>query len=183
MALRLVLGISLAIDYIVADTEEIRHLLADFVNDFYRLFYCNEYERLRVCKYTIHSVLHISDCIEWWGPASHFWQYPEERFCGTLVSAVKSRVHGSTNLSILMYQQQLLHIAGLFGSLHMKMNLGMTTMILLRKWISMTCALDYPFDIKSLCPPNTRSLRRESKRTLLSLKDDISLSIISRAIP
>jgi hypothetical protein len=32
-----------------------------------------------------------------------------------LVAAVKSRVHGSTNLSILMYQQQMLHLASMFG--------------------------------------------------------------------
>lgn len=115
MLMRLILGISLSINYTVHDTNEIRSLLNEFVSDFYRIFYRQEYEMLRVCKYTIHSVLHIADCLDWWGSAANFWQYPEERFCGMLVSAVKSRVHGSTNLSILMHQQQLLHLAASFG--------------------------------------------------------------------
>ena len=110
-----VLGISLAVSHTVGDVNEIRNLLNDFVLDFYRIFYGEKYENLRICKYTIHSVLHIADCIQWWGSAATFWQYPEERFCGMLVAAVKSRVHGSTNLSVLMYQQQLLHLASVFG--------------------------------------------------------------------
>ena len=114
MLMKLVLGISLAINYVVSDTDEIRTLLREFVVDYYRIFYGGDYEMLKVCKYTIHSVLHIADCVEWWGSAANFWQYPEERYCGLLVSAVKSRVHGSTNLSILMHQQQLLHLAASF---------------------------------------------------------------------
>ena len=42
-------------------------------------------------------------------------RYSEERFCGTLVAAVKSRVYDSANLSVLMYQQQLLHMARMFN--------------------------------------------------------------------
>jgi hypothetical protein len=114
MLVRLVLAISLAITFTVGDIDEIRVLLKDFALDFYRIFYAKKYENLRVCKYTIHSVLHIADCVQWWGSAANFWQYPEERFCGMLVAVVKSRVHGSTNLSILMYQQQLLHLAFAF---------------------------------------------------------------------
>ena len=115
MFMKLVLGISLAINYTIVDTNEIHHLLKEFVVNFYAIFYRKEYQMLRVCKYTIHSVLYITDCLDWWGSAANFWQYPEERFCGILVSAVRSRVHGSTNLSILMHQQQLLHLATSFG--------------------------------------------------------------------
>jgi len=72
MFMKLVLGISLAINYVILDTDEIRLLLKDFVLDFYRIFYRQEYKMLRVCKYTIHSVLHIADCLDWWGSAANF---------------------------------------------------------------------------------------------------------------
>jgi hypothetical protein len=88
MLMKLVLGISLAINYVVSDTDEIRTSLKEFVVDYYRIFYGGDYEMLKVCKYTIHRVLHIPDCVDWWGSAANFWQYPEERYCGILVSAV-----------------------------------------------------------------------------------------------
>src|SRR5436190_10803407 len=41
----------------------------------------------------------------------------KERLCGILVGAVKSRVHGSSNLTVLMHQHQLLNFAKKFGLL------------------------------------------------------------------
>ena len=76
--MKLVLGISLAINYTIVNTNEIHDLLKEFVVNFYAIFYREEYQMLQVCKYTIHSILHITDCLNWWGSAANFWQYPEE---------------------------------------------------------------------------------------------------------
>ena len=46
MFMKLVLGISLAINYTIVDTNEIHHLLKEFVVNFYAIFYREEYQML-----------------------------------------------------------------------------------------------------------------------------------------
>jgi hypothetical protein len=43
------------------------------------------------CPLTIHALLHIADSIKAIGPVWTTWAFPIERFCGSLLPAVKSR--------------------------------------------------------------------------------------------
>ena len=70
---------SLATSYMI-DSAEIQHidtLLKQFITWFYDQFYGQKYDRLQVCKYTVHALLHLSREVRNWGPASYFWQYAE----------------------------------------------------------------------------------------------------------
>ena len=49
-----------------------------------RIYYQENPKRLPVCTLPIHTLLHIADCIEGWGPVWCYWSYPMERFCGHL---------------------------------------------------------------------------------------------------
>ena len=76
---RLVLAISLATSFELKclEIEEIERHLTLFVGWFYDTFYQRNYERLPVCKYTIHSLLHLIRDVRNWGSALYFWQFPE----------------------------------------------------------------------------------------------------------
>jgi hypothetical protein len=43
------------------------------------------------CPVTIHAILHIPDSIEASGPVWVSWAFPTERYCGSLVPAIRSR--------------------------------------------------------------------------------------------
>ena len=49
-----------------------------------RIYYQDDPSRLPVCTLSIHSLLHIADCIEGWGPVWCYWAFPMEWFCGHL---------------------------------------------------------------------------------------------------
>jgi len=76
---RLVFAISLAMSMELKHSEikEIETHLMLFVEWFYGTYYQQNPERLPVCKYTVHSLLHLIRDIQMWGPASYFWQFPE----------------------------------------------------------------------------------------------------------
>lgn len=46
---------------------------------------------MSTCPITIHALLHIADSIKATGPVWTTWAFPIERFCGSLLPAVKSR--------------------------------------------------------------------------------------------
>src|SRR6266516_6898910 len=76
---RLVLAMSLATSFELsyAEIKEIETHLVLFVEWFYKTYYRQSQNRLPVCKYTIHCLLHVIRDIRNWGSASYFWQFPE----------------------------------------------------------------------------------------------------------
>jgi Transposase family tnp2 len=48
-----------------------------FMTWFYNTFYQQDHERLPVCKYTEHCLIHIAHDIRNWGSATYYWQFPE----------------------------------------------------------------------------------------------------------
>jgi hypothetical protein len=58
-----------------------------------RIYYQNNPKRLPVCTLPIHTLLHLADCIEAWGPVWCYWSFPMERFCGFLKPGVSSMRH------------------------------------------------------------------------------------------
>jgi hypothetical protein len=56
-----------------------------------RIYYQLSPDRVSVCPVTIHALLHIPDSIEASGPVWVSWAFPTERYCGSLVPAIRSR--------------------------------------------------------------------------------------------
>lgn len=75
------------------------------------MYYRFKKERLSACTSCIHALLHVPFDIRQTGPVWVNWAYFMERFCGSLVSAVKSRRFPYIALSRRLYHQaQLSHI-------------------------------------------------------------------------
>jgi hypothetical protein len=55
------------------------------------MYYQHDTARLPLCISTIHALLHIAEDIEAMGPVWCYWAFPMERFCGSLLPAIKSR--------------------------------------------------------------------------------------------
>jgi hypothetical protein len=92
------------------EVDEIRHLLADFVEGYEKLYYQYEDSRLPACLASFHYLLHVADAIEAMGPPRCYWQFPMERVCGMLGPLVRSRAHPYTNLSnAVLQREQLQH--------------------------------------------------------------------------
>ncbi|KAJ7774069.1 hypothetical protein B0H16DRAFT_1713902 [Mycena metata] len=73
------------------DINEIETGFADWVQTYERFYYQYEESRLPACTLPIHALLHIASNIRTIGPMWCFWAFVMERFCGSLVPAVKSR--------------------------------------------------------------------------------------------
>lgn len=56
----------------------------------YRIYYQFSPDRLSACPLTIHAILHIPDSIEATGPVWVSWAFPTERYCGSLIPAIRS---------------------------------------------------------------------------------------------
>jgi hypothetical protein len=69
----------------------------------YRLYYQYNPSRLPVCTLTIHGLLHIADSIAALGPPWVYWAFPTERFCGSLLPAVRSRRYPFSNIDRHVY--------------------------------------------------------------------------------
>jgi len=75
---RLVLVKILAESYQISDQDlaEIELNLNKFTKWFYDTYYGRKYDRLPVCKYTMHGLSHLVQSLKSWGPACYTWQYP-----------------------------------------------------------------------------------------------------------
>lgn len=52
-----------------------------------------------MCPLTVHALLHVVPSMRATGPVWASWEFPMERFCGTLLPAVKSRRFPYASLS------------------------------------------------------------------------------------
>ncbi|KAJ7625431.1 hypothetical protein B0H17DRAFT_1218741 [Mycena rosella] len=72
---------------------------AAWVEKYEKLYYQYKESRLSACTLPIHALLHITENIRKIGPMWCFWAFVMERFCGSLVPAVKSRKYPFTSLA------------------------------------------------------------------------------------
>ncbi|KAJ7100775.1 hypothetical protein B0H15DRAFT_919926 [Mycena belliarum] len=92
-----------------ADIDTIETGMATWVEEFERLYYQYNLERLPVCTLPIHGLLHIAASIRIMGPSWCYWAYPMERFCGSLLPAIKSRRYPWASID-----RRILELAQLF---------------------------------------------------------------------
>ena len=87
--------------------EVIRNNIITFLRHYEADYQENLFSRVTFWKPVFHQLLHVADCITDLGPMWSYWQFPCERFCGTLVSSVRSRSKPDRNLSLNTECQEL----------------------------------------------------------------------------
>ncbi|KAJ7854394.1 hypothetical protein B0H14DRAFT_3449595 [Mycena olivaceomarginata] len=70
---------------------EIESGFAAWVKKYEEFYYQYDEARLSACTLPVHALLHVADNIRQIGPMWCHWAFVMERFCGSLVPAVKSR--------------------------------------------------------------------------------------------
>ncbi|TDL13665.1 hypothetical protein BD410DRAFT_846724 [Rickenella mellea] len=85
------LNICLQFELTVYDVETIRTGFVHWVQKFEDLYYQHDPARISACPLTIHAILHIAESILAAGPVWAYWAFPMERYCATLLPAIKSR--------------------------------------------------------------------------------------------
>lgn len=82
-----------------------------------RIYYQDDPKCLPVCTLPIHSLLHIADCIQSWGPVWCYWAFPMECFCGHLKrGGVTSNRHPYSSLDrYLTDWATLWHIGNIYN--------------------------------------------------------------------
>ncbi|QRV96382.1 Transposase family Tnp2 protein [Ceratobasidium sp. AG-Ba] len=84
---------SIDLEITLARVDELERKIFDWVENYERLYYQYDYERLGTCLLTIHALLHIPFFIRQTGPLSNIWCFLMERFCGYLLRpALANRV-------------------------------------------------------------------------------------------
>jgi len=80
---RLVLVTTMAtsIEVRLTDIDLMEAQLPLFLKWFYDTFYQNDHDRLPICKYTEHCLVHFIQDIRNWGSATLYWQFPEVLSC------------------------------------------------------------------------------------------------------
>ncbi|QRV73589.1 Transposase family tnp2 [Ceratobasidium sp. AG-Ba] len=76
-------------------TERIKQLrgeIAGYVVRFEEYYYQYNYDRLSVCKLTLHALLHVADDILRCGPVWVYWSFLIERYCREVIACANSRV-------------------------------------------------------------------------------------------
>lgn len=86
-----------------SEIDEVENLLQRFVVGYEKIYYNNDPERLKACTSQIHSLLHLSENVRLFGPVFGFWQFPLERYVGTLerLATSKSQINKSLSNSLI----------------------------------------------------------------------------------
>ncbi|XP_006457060.1 hypothetical protein AGABI2DRAFT_146706 [Agaricus bisporus var. bisporus H97] len=93
--MRLVELLKMCLEYEI-DAEMLDQIDVGFqswVEDYERLYYAHELDRLSACPLTLHALLRIAWGIRVAGPVWAYWAFPMERHCNTLLPSIRSRRH------------------------------------------------------------------------------------------
>ena len=89
------------------------------------IYYQGNPKRLAVCTLPIHTLLHLADCIEGWGPVWCYWSYPMERFCGHLKhGGAASKRFPYKSLDHYVFDWSILWHLGAVHNLHSSLKLN-----------------------------------------------------------
>ncbi|CAE6429791.1 unnamed protein product [Rhizoctonia solani] len=87
--------------------EELREEIIEYVETFKKYYYQYDYDRLSVCKLTLHALLHVADDVLRCGPVWVAWSFSIERYCREIVGCAKSKVvpYAAINRHVLQMSQ------------------------------------------------------------------------------
>lgn len=87
-----------------------------FSRTYRSIYYQHDPQRLSACPLTIHALLHIAESIRFSGPVWASWAFPMERYCGSLLPAIKNRRYPYACLDRhVLDKARLTHIKLLYG--------------------------------------------------------------------
>ncbi|QRV98449.1 Transposase family tnp2 [Ceratobasidium sp. AG-Ba] len=75
-------------------TERIKQLqvdIAGYVERYEEYYYQYNYNRICVCKLTVHALLHVAEEVIRCGPVWVFWSYLTERYCREIIACARQR--------------------------------------------------------------------------------------------
>ncbi|KAJ7085256.1 hypothetical protein C8R44DRAFT_836380 [Mycena epipterygia] len=148
-----------------ADINTIEIGMAAWVQEFERLYYQYKLDRLPVCTLPIYGLLHIAASIRIMGPSWCYWAYPMERFCGSLLPAIKSRRYPWASID-----RRILELTQLF---QIKAIYSLSTALDLRH--HPRCVLGYPRELR----PISTTLCKLISKYFTSLYDATNQEILA----
>ncbi|KAJ7232991.1 hypothetical protein B0H12DRAFT_1028765 [Mycena haematopus] len=118
---RLVCLLNLCMQFEITDDEieTVRTGFISWVEEYEKLYFQNDVDRMSVCPLTIHALLHIAAGIKFCGPVWCYWAFPMERFCGSLQPGIRSRRFPWASIDrYLMEVAQLTQIKAVYNVAH-----------------------------------------------------------------
>ncbi|PPR05894.1 hypothetical protein CVT24_006642, partial [Panaeolus cyanescens] len=91
MQLVSLLKLCLDLEYTEEEIDLLEAGFVEWVEEYERLYYQHDYDRLSACPLTIHALLHIAWGIRTAGPVGAYWAFLMERHCNALLPAVRSK--------------------------------------------------------------------------------------------
>ncbi|KAK0470469.1 uncharacterized protein EV420DRAFT_1616583 [Desarmillaria tabescens] len=93
------LNVCLQFEILHTEIEYIWTGFASWVEDYEKIYYQYNVDRLSTCPLTIHVLLHIADSISATGPVWCYWAFPMEWYCGALQPAIHSHRYPFASLA------------------------------------------------------------------------------------
>ncbi|KAF8342857.1 uncharacterized protein EI90DRAFT_2964679 [Cantharellus anzutake] len=87
------------------DLDELEQDIVEYVKEYEIIYYQFSAQRLSTCPLMLHVLLHIPYDIRNNGPPCNNWTFIMERWCGSLLPAIKSRKEPFTCLALRQYQK------------------------------------------------------------------------------
>ncbi|KAF8312374.1 hypothetical protein DL93DRAFT_2149474 [Clavulina sp. PMI_390] len=103
MLLNRILLITLQFSFTLAEIEDLRELIIEWVTTYEKLYYQYNVKRLKYCFLPLHALLHVPDDIINSGPPCNTWTFVMERWCLYMTNGVTSRAHPFTTLAFYVY--------------------------------------------------------------------------------
>ncbi|CAE6402042.1 unnamed protein product, partial [Rhizoctonia solani] len=87
--------------------QELKEEIIEYVEQFEEYYYQYDYDRLSVCRLTVHALLHVADDVLRCGPVWVAWSFSVERYCREIVGCAKSKVvpYPTINRHVLQMSQ------------------------------------------------------------------------------
>ena len=93
-----------------SEVDLIEGLCTSFLQSYELLYYQNNERRMKLCTVNFHYLMHLRQHLMDAGPACYWWQFPMERYCGTIVPMARSKSRISQSLmNALIITEHLNH--------------------------------------------------------------------------
>ncbi|KAG8680040.1 hypothetical protein FRC08_016579, partial [Ceratobasidium sp. 394] len=111
LEMREIIVLCLGLEITDAQVDELEWKINRWVQDYERLYYRYDHDRLPACVLTVHALLHMPYYIRRAGPLPCSWSFVVERFCGHLLRpAVTNRVRPYDTLNNFVRRHAQLQI-------------------------------------------------------------------------
>ncbi|KAF8680434.1 hypothetical protein RHS04_04765 [Rhizoctonia solani] len=108
-----------------AQIEQLRDKIAHYVKGFEEYYYQYKYDRLCVCKLTLHALLHLANNVLRCGPVWVAWSFCMEQYCREVTFCAKSKVVPYVTISKhVLHMGQIAAIANRFPSIQKALLFG-----------------------------------------------------------